>query len=34
MVYVLEADENDGVDGATGETLFLNLGAWPDAFDF
>jgi hypothetical protein len=32
QVYVVT--DNDGVDGATGETVFLNLGPWLDAFDF
>jgi hypothetical protein len=30
-VYVVT--DNDGVDEATGETLFLNLGNWKEAFE-
>jgi hypothetical protein len=30
--YVYAVTDNDGVDDATGETLFLRLGHWRDAF--
>lgn len=30
QVYIVT--DNDGVDGATGETLFMNLGVWQAAF--
>ena len=31
QVYIVT--DNDGLDNATGETVFLNLGDWEDAFD-
>jgi hypothetical protein len=30
---VYAVTDNDGLDGATGETLFLRLGDWEDALN-